>query len=46
MNPLLLLIIIIETILGVSATLYVVIGLPAYIIWKVINKSKTGEPIL
>ena len=42
MNPLLLLIIIIETILGVSATLYVVIGLPAYIIWKVIKIGRAS----
>jgi hypothetical protein len=46
MNLLVLLMIIIETVFGVSATMYVVIGLPAYLIWKILRKAKTGESIL
>lgn len=46
MNLLILLMIILETILGVSATLYVVIGLPVYIVWKVLYRAKTGETLL
>ncbi len=46
MNLLILLMIILETILGVSATLYVVIGLPVYFVWKFLYRAKTGEAIL
>lgn len=45
MNLLILLMIILETVLGVAATMYVVIGLPVYIVWKFMHKAKTGEPI-
>ncbi len=46
MNILLLLMIVLETILGVSATLYVVIGLPVYFVWKLMYRAKTGESLL
>lgn len=46
MNLLILLMIILETVLGVSATLYVVIGLPVYFVWKFLYRAKTGEAIL
>ncbi len=46
MNLLILLMMIIEVISGVCATLYVVITLPVYIIWKIVQWKRTGEPII
>ena len=31
---------------GGASTLYVVIGLPAYVIWKILRKIRTGEKIV
>lgn len=46
MNLLLWPIIIVEVIWGVSATFYVVLSLPYYMIKKILCHKQTGEPIL
>ncbi len=46
MNLLILFMMLVEVISGVCATLYVVITLPVYIVWKMIQWRRTGESII